>query len=163
MIFIRGLDPKFTLDIGIIEKLPSMMRNTNYDYHHFNDVWYWALTKKKDFLFSYLISFHGKKWLDGGLVDFSIYNNDLLWSSIEEKNVEAVKCLLIYPDLFRKEAFTMDLGVSDLTGEFIERGDTKMPAKATNFGNFLNLSIQFQPNKEIEMMLRMYYSKYSNQ
>jgi hypothetical protein len=161
MNFIRGIDPKIALNLGIFKKIPLMMENSEYDYQDFREVWQWALKKHKFSLFSYLVSFHGKNWINGELIDLANYNNDLLWLSIEAKNIAAVKSLLNYPNLFPKEIFTLEQGTSELEGEFVERGDTKTPARATNFGTHLNLAIQHYPNSEIEEMLRSYYSKYS--
>lgn len=166
MTFVRGLEPKQSLGIGLAPKIKAQMsRSEEWDYEDFYDVWKWALEKKKN-IFFWLISFNGKNWVNGEKIDLSDYNNELLWSSVTEGNIEAVKALLTIPGLFREEIFTLDPGTSELKGEFVERGDTQVPARATNFGAFLNLSSQYMhenhPNKEVEMMLKEYYSKYSS-
>lgn len=166
MTFVRGLEPKQSLGIGLAPKIKAQIsRSEEFDYEDFWDVWKWALEKKKN-IFSWLISFNGKNWVNGEKIDVSDYNNELLWSSVNAGNPQAVKALLTIPGLFREEIFTLEPGTSELKGEFVERGDTQTPARATNFGAFLNLAsreiFENRPNKEVETMLKEYYSKYSS-
>jgi hypothetical protein len=160
MSFTRGLDPKQALRIGLDKKLRSMMRNTEYDYEKISDVWEWALERKnRSIFFPYIVGMNGKKWVNGKKIDASDWNNELLWRSIEAKNIEAVKSLLKVPDLFRKETFKLDQGTSELEGEFSWRGDTKSPMRGTNFGVFINLAVEHYPDPEIHALLLDYYDK----
>jgi hypothetical protein len=156
--FVRGIEPKQALGIGFGPKIKTWMsRSEEFDYNDFFDVWQWALAKWKFIVFPYLVSLNGQKWVNGEKIDVSDSNNELLWRSVEAKNIAAVKALLTVPGLFNEEILTMDQGTSELKNEFIYRGHTKSPARATNFGTFVNLAIEHYPNKEIENLLLNYY------
>jgi len=101
-----------------------------------------------------LVSLNGHKWVNGETIDVSDSNTELLWRSVEAKDIAAVKALLTVPGLFREEILTLEPGTSELR----ERGDTKSPMRATNFGTFLNLATTAYPNKEIENLLRNYFN-----
>jgi hypothetical protein len=163
MSFVRGLDPKQSLGIGLAPKIKAQMSRSEYDYEDFYEVWKWAMEKKKN-IFSYLIGFNGKNWVNGEKVDLS--DSDFLWESVSEGNVAAVKALLTIPNLFPEEAFTLDQGTSELKDQYVERGHTKSPMRATNFGAYVNLASNYMhenhPNEEVEKMLKEYYFKYSN-
>ena len=160
--FVRGLEPKQSLGIGLAPKIKVQMSRSEYEYENFYEVWKWALAKKKN-IFSYLVKFNGENWVNGERVDLS--DPDFLWESVSEGNVEAVKALLTIPNLFPEEAFILDQGTSELKDQYVERGHTKMPMRATNFGSYVNLASRYMhennPNKEVEAMLMDYYSKYS--
>jgi hypothetical protein len=150
-----------SLGIGLGQKIKKMIaRNDEYDYEDFYRVWEWALDKNKNFVFPYIVSMNGKKWVDGTTIDVSDGNNELLWISImgsdkiEGGNIHAVKALLTVPGLFRKEILTLEQGTTELEGEFVERGDTKRPMRATNFGVFVNNA----KDKEMEDLLLNYYN-----
>jgi len=160
MSFIRGIDPKQALGVGLAQKLPSRMKNTEYDYENYVDVWIWALERKnRSIFFPYIVGMNARKWVNGEKIDVSDWNNELLWRSIEAKNIEAVKSLLKVPDLFGKETFTLEQGTSELEGEFSWRGDTKRPMRGTNFGVFVNLAIEHYQNEEIKNLLIDYYNR----
>jgi hypothetical protein len=160
MNFIRNIDPKQALGVGLAQKLPSKMRNTAYDYNNYVEVWRWALEKKDRAIFLYYLSgMQGKKWINGDTVDLSDWNNELLWLSLESRNIEAVKAILQHTKLFRKETMTLELGTSELEGEFSWRGDTKSPMRGTNFGVFVNLAVKHYPDPEIHALLLDYYDK----
>jgi len=161
MSFVRGIDPKQALGIGLGKKLRSrVMNNPEYDYNDYVEVWRWALQRKtRSIFFPYIVGMNGKEWVDGTTIDVSDWNNELLWASIMEENIEAVKALLVVPNLFRKETFTLKLGTSELEDEFTMRGKEKRPMRATNFGAFLNLAGNAFPNEEIKNLLLDYYNR----
>jgi hypothetical protein len=160
MDFTRGMDPKQSLGIGLDTKLKSLMKDTQYDYLAIEDVWRWALERKSRYIFfDYVVGLNGKKWANGSVIDVSAWNNELIWHSIAAQNIAAVKALLKIPSLFRKEAFKLDQGTSELEGEFVIRGESKRPMRATNFGVFLNLASKTYPNDEIRDMLMEYYNQ----
>jgi len=160
MSFTRGIDPKHALGIGLDRKLRSLMRNTEYVYENYVDVWIWALERKnRSIFFQYIVGMNGKNWVNGEKIDVSNWNNELLWRSLEKNNIEAVKALLRVPDLFRKEIFTLERGTTELEGEFSWRGDTKRPMRGTNFGVFVNLAVEHYPDPEIHDLLLDYYYK----
>jgi len=160
MDFVRGIDPKQSLGIGLGPKIKAWMSRSaeEFNYDDYVEVWQWALEKKKNIVFPYIVRMKGTKWVNGEIIDPSDYNNELLWRSIEYKNIAAVKSLLAVPGLFRKEILTLEPGTSELEGEFVERGDTKSPMRATNFGAFLNLASVVYENKEIENLLLNYFN-----
>ncbi len=159
MDFVRGIEPKQSLGIGLGPKIKTQMsRSSEFSYDDFYDVWQWALAKWKFEVFPYLVSLNGHKWVNGETIDVGDSNNELLWRSVEAKNIAAVKALLTVPGLFRKEILTLEPGTSELEGEFVERGDTKSPMRATNFGAFLNLATTAYPNKEVENLLINYFN-----
>jgi len=159
MDFVRGVDPKQSLGIGLGRKIKAQMSRTEeFNYEDYFEVWQWALEKKKNFVFPYIVQMNGKKWVDGTTIDISDANNELLWRAIESKNIEAVKAVLKIPRLFRKETLVLEPGTAELEGEYTYRGEKKRPMRATNLGSFLNLSITSCPNKEIETLLRNYYN-----
>jgi hypothetical protein len=158
MDFVRGVDPKQSLGIGLGKEIKTQMsRSTEFSYDDFFEVWQWALEKHKFHVFPYLIQMNGKKWVNGEKIEISDANNELLWRSIEAKNIAAVKAILTIPGLFRKETLVLEPGTAELEGEYTYRGEDKFPMRATNLGSFLNLSITSCPNKEIENLLRNYY------
>jgi hypothetical protein len=158
MDFIRGIEPKQSLNIGFAPKIKNWMSHSGeFSYDDFFEVWQWALARRKFTVFPYLISLNGRKWVNGKTIDVSDFNNELLWRSIETKDIAAVKALLTVSGLFRKEILTLEFGTSELEEEFVERGDIKRPMRATNFGTFLNLATAIYPNKEIEILLLNYF------
>lgn len=163
MSFVRGIDPKQALGIGLGKRLRTrMMNNPEYDYNDYVEVWRWALQRKaRSIFFPYIVGMNGKKWVDGTTIDVSDWNNELLWISLVEENIEAVKALLAVPNLFRKETLTLELGTSELEGEFTMRGEEKRPMRGTNFGAFLNLVVNSYPNEELKNLLLDYYNKNS--
>ena len=89
MSFIRGIDPKQALGVGLAQKLPFRMKNTEYDYENYVDVWIWALERKnRSIFFPYIVGMNARKWVNGEKIDVSDWNNELLWRSIEAKNIE---------------------------------------------------------------------------
>ena len=162
MHFQRGLDPKQSLGIGLGPKIKNWMsHNSEYDYEIFWDVWNWSIRRKKN-IFSYLLSLHGKNWVNGEKIDFT--DPDYLWESVSEGNADAVRALLNIPDIFEEETLNLDLGTSELKGQFIKRGDTERPMRATNFGAYLHLAshsmYENHPNEEVKNLLLEYYKKY---
>ena len=155
--FQRDMDPMQSLGIGLGKKIKAMMtKSGEFDEDDYNDhyrVWEWALEKKKNFVFPYLVAMNGKKWVDGATIDVSDGNNELLWISIDAGNMQAIKAILSITGLFRKEILTLEVGTSELEGEFTMRGDSKRPMRATNFGVFLNNA----KDKEMEDLLLNYY------
>lgn len=160
MNFERGIDPKASMDIGIFPKIQSLLPS-GYS-QDFYSIWSFALEGKKNWIISYMSTFHGKKWMDGKVIDFGGFNNELLWRSITYENAYAVKMVLQYPNLFKKETLKMDQGASELKDEFIVRGEEKRHLMATNFGAFVNLAIEHYPNKEIEFLLCNYFTNETN-
>jgi hypothetical protein len=140
MNFQRGIDPKQALNVGWSKKLPQLMKNSGYDYKNYWDVWEWALKNKKDWVFPYIVSLKGKPWYGGEIVDLSNWNNEMLWTAIEEGRIEAIKALMIAPDLFREETLTEEEGTSTLNGEYVYRGESKFSARATNLGVFIGFA-----------------------
>jgi len=158
MDFVRGVDPKQSLNIGLGKEIRAQMsRSGEFNYDDFYEVWQWALEKHKFHVFPYLVQMNGRKWVNGEKIDISDSNNELLWRSLEAKNIAAVKALLSVPGLFRKEILTLEPGTSELEGEYSYRGEHKSPMRATNFGAFLNLSTTAYPHKEIENLLLNYF------
>jgi hypothetical protein len=157
------MDPKQALGIGLGPKIKTMMEaeDSVFDYENFYQVWEWALKKKKDFVFPYIVGMNGKKWVNGDIIDASDNNNELLWISIQDGNMQAVKAVLTIPNLFREEILKLDQGTSELKGEFSTRNisvhdsDGKRAMRATNFGVFVSNA----KNKETKNMLMKYYKK----
>ena len=163
MNFVRGADPKQALGIGLGPKIKNWMSHSrDFSYDDIFEVWTWALRRKKDIVFPYLVGLNGKKWVNGEKIDFS--DPDFLWDSVSEGNVAAVKALLTIPNLFPEEVFILDQGASELKGQYVERGDEKRPMRATNFGAYVNLASRYmhenRPNPEVKQLLMDYYNKY---
>jgi hypothetical protein len=162
MDFVRGIEPKQALGIGLGPKIKTWMsRSDEFSYEDYVEVWEWALSKWKFMVFPYLVSLNGQKWVNGEIIDVSASNNELLWRSVEAKDIAAVKALLTVPGLFRKEILTLEVGTSELKGEYSSRGTDMRPMRATNFGAFLNLATTAYPNKEIENLLLNYFKNES--
>lgn len=159
MNFVRGVEPKQSLGIGLGKEIRDQMnRSAEFNYDNFSEVWQWALEKHKFHVFPYLVQMNGKNWVNGEKIKISDANNELLWRSIEAKNIAAVKAILGIPGLFRKETLVLEPGTTELEGEYTYRGDEKRPMRATNLGSFLTLSTTSSPNKEIENLLRNYFN-----
>lgn len=105
--FERGIQPKVSLNIGMLPKLRQLLEEykdlSECDINDVNEIWKFLLLIEENNFFSWLVSFHKKKWINGKIIDISENNNDLLWESIEKENVRAVKSILTIPNLFKKE------------------------------------------------------------
>lgn len=163
MNFQRDMDVKQSLGIGLGQKIKTMIaENDEFDYEDYYRVWEWALEKKKNFVFPYIIGMNGKKWVDGTIIDAADNNNELLWISIQAGNIQAVKAVLTIPKLFREEILTLDIGTSELKGEFSVRGvcvrggvEEKRHMRATNLGTFIHNA----KKKEMVELLMNYWIK----
>lgn len=163
MSFVRGIDPKQSLGVGMGQKIQKWMeKSATFSYEEFYHVWKWALANKKDIVFPYLASLNGKSWVNGEIIDLT--DPDYLWESIYEGNVAAVKAVLTIPKIFEDEVFILEQGTSELKDQYVERGDSKIPMRATNFGTYLNLANVSmhgnKPNPEIKKLLMEYYNKH---
>lgn len=155
MNFERGQDVKETLDLGVIKKLPELMKDSHWNHGDPFQTYMWAMEEDKKVIIDYIISRNGTTYYSH---EFKVkdYNNEILWSAVSERNLYGVQAALRIPDLFRKETFNMNLGVSDIEGEYTDRGNHQYSIKATNFGAFINVAKEFG-DKEIENALMKYF------
>lgn len=163
MTFERGRDVKTALDIGIAKKLPIWMKDSEYNYEDYWEVWNWALTEKdKGFIFPYIIERREDGWITGGDIIVGMEdNNALLWESVAMNCLPAVKACLKVEGLFANEIFSLDLQATILKESFL-RGDRRVHYRGTSFGAFVELAMkQAKGNFEIQDALMDYYKKYS--
>ena len=161
MTFERGRDVKTALDMGIAKKLPGWMEDSGYNYNDYFHVWKWAIEEKKDILFPYIIEKRGSKWYGQKIIVGMGDNNTLLWESVSENYLPAVKVCLEVEGLFAEEVFTLSLQAGILKETF-KRGNQRVHYRGTSFGAFLELAMkQAKENFELQDALMDYYRKYS--
>jgi len=162
MTFERGRNIKTALEMGIAKKLPIWMEDSGYNYEDYWEVWHWALEKKKDIIFPYIIERRETKWINGEKIIVGMGdNNALLWEAVSENYLPAVKACLEVEGLFADEVFTLSLQAGILKETF-KRGDQRVHYRATSFGAFVQLAMtQAKGNFELQDALMSYYRKYA--
>ena len=158
--FERNKNTKSALQIGLAKKLPELMKDSGWDYNDYYDVWRWAIAEEQNYVFPYIVSLRGTKWINGETIMVGMGdNNGLLWESVSSNWYPAVKALLEVPGLFSEEVLTMRYGTSQLKETFM-RGDSVRHYRGTNFAQYLSLAMKLaKGNFEIQDALKEYYEK----
>lgn len=156
--FERNRDVKEALDLGIAQKLPGWLKETVWSHEDYFDVWRWAMSEKKDFMFPYIVDRRGEKWYGNDTIVIGMEdNNGLLWESVSEMCFPAVEAILKVPNLFSEEILNMNVGTSMLRETFMRR-DREVPYRATNLGAFAQLAMtQGQGDWKILDALKKYH------